>query len=338
MSESTQQNSLNISSDTQKPKNFRDTLIVIGNGFDIWQGLPTTAMHFDRYFRRHQKEILQKLHIPAIEKKEEGRPVEYGTSLDLIYGASTGEFEIYSDFWYEFEEALGDIEDETIIRFFGTDKSDIEDLKRNATNSWRILKYTFSHWIQTVSIPKSPLPLSFPSSCLFLTFNYTQTLQKRLHIDERNIYHIHGCVQHPDSIIFGHNSCHERGFDILRQFGGSFEAGYYLEELLYKTDKKIALRIKQYKKFLHNYHYLLRDIQQIYIVGHSLGEIDEGYFRFIHKSINPKAQWHISFFSEQDKERACRLVHRLKLSSRQYRLYSSIDECLNPFTIQLTQG
>ena len=328
-----QKTNLNFCSSLKKPKNFRDTLVVIGNGFDIWQGLPTTAQHFDRYFRRHQLEILKKLNIPPIEKRE-GKKLTYGTALDLIYGASTFEFEIYSDFWYEFEEALGNIEDERIIRFFGTDPSDIEDLRRNAKNAWRILKYTVSHWIQTVSIPNSALPLVFPPTCLFLTFNYTQTLQKRLHIDNRNIYHIHGCVQCPDSIIFGHNRRPQHDFDVLRIFGGSFHAGYYLQELLHKTDKKIALQIKEYKKYLHNYHYLLREIRQIYIVGHSLGVIDMDYFRFLRKAIDPYAKWYISYFSEMDKKRAEKLMHHLKIHPKQYELYPSIEQCLQPFMQQ----
>ena len=40
---------------------------------------------------------------------------------------------IYSDFWYEFEEALGDIDDGRVIHFFGTDSSDIEDIRNFAT-------------------------------------------------------------------------------------------------------------------------------------------------------------------------------------------------------------
>ncbi len=326
------QTDLKISPDIKKPKNYRDTLIIVGNGFDIWQGLHTGAGDFNRYFRRHQSEILKKLNILPVEMREGDGPIEYGTSLDMIYGASTGEFKIYSDFWYEFEEALGDMEEESIIRFFGTKPSDIEDIRRHTTNAWHILKYVVPHWIQTVSIPKSPLPFVFPSTCLFLTFNYTLTLQKRQNIDKSNIYHIHGCVKHPESIIFGHNSCPQKPQDFdIRVFGGSFKAGHYLLELLHKTDKKIATRIRDYKKYLHNYHYLLREIRNIYIVGHSLGKIDADYFKFLRKSVCPNAKWHISYFSEEDKKRAETLMHHLKIRSKQYELYPSIDKCLQPF-------
>ena len=326
------QTDLKISSNIKKSKNFRDTLIVVGNGFDIWQGLHTGAEDFDRYFRQHQSEILKKLNILPIESKDENGHVKYLTALDMIYGASTGDFEIYSDFWYEFEEALGKIDDGTIIRFLGTKPSDIEDIRRYTTNSWRILKYVVPHWIQTVSIPKTPVPLSFPSTCLFLTFNYTQTLENRLHIDECNIYHIHGSVKYPNSIIFGHNNCPQKPQDFdIRVFGGSFKAGHYLLELLHKTDKKIAARIRDYKKYLHNYHYLLREIRNIYIVGHSLGKIDVDYFKFLRKSVCPNTKWHISYFSEEDKDRAIRLMHHLKIRSKQYELYPSIDKCLQPF-------
>lgn len=40
-----------------------DTLIVIGNGFDRWQGLNTSYADFHRYYLEHRDEILKKLHI-----------------------------------------------------------------------------------------------------------------------------------------------------------------------------------------------------------------------------------------------------------------------------------
>lgn len=38
-----------------------DTLIIIGNGFDIWQGLHTSYGQFQNYYLEHREEILRKL-------------------------------------------------------------------------------------------------------------------------------------------------------------------------------------------------------------------------------------------------------------------------------------
>lgn len=40
-----------------------DTIVVIGNGFDRWQGLNTSYADFQTYYHEHLDEILKKLHI-----------------------------------------------------------------------------------------------------------------------------------------------------------------------------------------------------------------------------------------------------------------------------------
>ena len=40
-----------------------DTIVIIGNGFDRWQGLNTSYADFQTYYHEHSDEILKKLHI-----------------------------------------------------------------------------------------------------------------------------------------------------------------------------------------------------------------------------------------------------------------------------------
>lgn len=40
-----------------------DTIVIVGNGFDIWQGLDTNYSQFQKYYLTHRDEILKKLHI-----------------------------------------------------------------------------------------------------------------------------------------------------------------------------------------------------------------------------------------------------------------------------------
>ncbi|MBQ3291522.1 MAG: hypothetical protein IJH43_04010 [Mogibacterium sp.] len=40
-----------------------DTLIIVGNGFDIWQGLKTSYSSFQQYYYDHIDDILKQLHL-----------------------------------------------------------------------------------------------------------------------------------------------------------------------------------------------------------------------------------------------------------------------------------
>lgn len=44
-----------------------DTLVIIGNGFDIWQNLNTNYFQFKQYLLSHLDEILEALQISRIK-------------------------------------------------------------------------------------------------------------------------------------------------------------------------------------------------------------------------------------------------------------------------------
>ena len=48
-----------------------DTIFVIGNGFDIWQGLNTRYCEFQKYYLEHRDSILKRLHIKPVEIVDE---------------------------------------------------------------------------------------------------------------------------------------------------------------------------------------------------------------------------------------------------------------------------
>ena len=48
-----------------------DTLILIGNGFDIWQNLDTSYRSFERYYEAHLDEVLERFHLKKYTKYNE---------------------------------------------------------------------------------------------------------------------------------------------------------------------------------------------------------------------------------------------------------------------------
>lgn len=63
-----------------------DTLVLIGNGFDIWQGLNTSFRSFEKYYEEHLEEVLRCFHLKrhtGYDKEgklitdEKGTPITY---------------------------------------------------------------------------------------------------------------------------------------------------------------------------------------------------------------------------------------------------------------------
>lgn len=65
-----------------------DTLVIVGNGFDIWQGLDTDYGQFENYYFANRDRILRRL-----ELKKSCSPVQNGVTTatfsdaEIVYGA-----------------------------------------------------------------------------------------------------------------------------------------------------------------------------------------------------------------------------------------------------------
>ena len=53
-----------------------DTLILIGNGFDIWQNLDTSYRSFERYYEAHLDEVLELFHLKNIQNTMMMEPLQ----------------------------------------------------------------------------------------------------------------------------------------------------------------------------------------------------------------------------------------------------------------------
>ena len=65
------------------------------------------------------------------------------------------------------------------------------------------LTNAFNTWVHQIRIPNRKI-FKFNDDSLFLSFNYTETLQKNYNI--KDILHIHGQRNTENKIIFGHNN------------------------------------------------------------------------------------------------------------------------------------
>lgn len=265
-----------------------DTLILVGNGFDVWQGLNTKYAAFENYYDEHIDQVLSRLHIPkrTLTDKEgnavldsEGNPVTF-CDVELFYGDPNQPKKLPHSFWYDFETSLDKVDDQEINYFFGRSKEGIQRIQSCANNAQRILREIFSDWIMSIDIDARETEYDFGNS-LFINFNYTDTLLKRFGVKEINEYHIHGSAADKNSILFGHSTHPEYPYSGL-QMGPKhprYQGLYYIEEFLYNADKHTEDNYMKLRIFLALHGVKVEDIKKIYVLGLGFGPADVGYIK-----------------------------------------------------------
>lgn len=314
----------------------KDTLVIIGNGFDIWQGLNTSYSEFRKYYLSHRDEILKKLWIKKKKiSDDEGNSYEI-SDVELIYGDPFEPDDLDNEFWNTFELSLADIDIYRLNMFFGKDKNDIKKMKKSVENAGKILREAFCRWISTIKIDSSESEFKFGDNCVFINFNYTDTLQKRFCVDEDDIIYLHGEACDKESIILGHSYHPHEPEEVLRQFGPRFQGLYFVESLLYETDKHVKDNITAMEIELFLSDVNLNEIKDVYVLGHSFGKVDLEYFEYLMRATSVKDEDYeeeeddeFDFF-EDETESLDELHNRLQYAIKRYGNDESIDEPILP--------
>lgn len=265
-------------------------LIIIGNGFDLWQGLNTSYDSFKEFYYKNVKHIVIELGIET-SLNIEGKLI---TPVEMIYGDIFNPSELPSEFFWNFEANTALIDDQSIINYFNKTDTGLYELQETIQAAIEILQKAFSKWIQSIAIEPKESGYAFDDSCFFINFNYTDTLEKRFGVDNSNVYHIHGEATDPESILFGHSTHPEMAFpelmeqNLIRTLDGKKSLrlrGLYLaEDALYSTDKSIQDNIDDLclNMGLQGVH--IEDITDIYVLGHSFSDTDYEYIDFLVKN------------------------------------------------------
>ncbi|GBD82847.1 hypothetical protein TEHD86_1569 [Tetragenococcus halophilus subsp. halophilus] len=207
-------------------------LFVIGNGFDLAHGIPSTFNHFKEYLRStysYDYHETPSMWIQSLTDQDGGEIYEMEKCAHIIDSLVCKSCEDISEKkdrenWSIFEKALGyldysSMEEEIFAQY--DKEGDInhshtdaiyEDAYRDLTNVILKLPKLFSEWIEGISLPTNSFPVFnlntyhyfrqlIEGDDVFLTFNYTETLEELYEVN--NITHIHG---NRDSPIVGHNN------------------------------------------------------------------------------------------------------------------------------------
>lgn len=265
-------------------------LIIIGNGFDRWQDLPTSYDSFKKYYRNRILDIVNAHHIRTTTD-DKGALI---TPVEMVFGDITHPSPLSDEFFWNFETATAQLDDQRIINYFKKTNKGLYNLQETVKAAREILQQAFADWIASIKIEQKDSVFSFDDSCYFINFNYTDTLEKRFHVNEANDYHIHGDASDPESIIFGHSTHPELAFPelmeqkFIHRVGGGkskrLKGLYLIEDALYETDKHVQDNIDDLCEFMMLDGVYVEGFTDIYVLGHSFAETDFEYFEFLVKA------------------------------------------------------
>ena len=257
-------------------------LYIIGNGFDLWHGLPTKYSCFYEF----AKEALNEL-ANYLDKNEE-------------------------DLWADFENSLGkfdwksiydtyDYTDITADNFKPSEAFGLEDELHEQTDCLvETIKELFCSWICGIDISVATKKLEFDIDDRFINFNYTSTLQMVYGVKDEHIFHIHGKSEAYDDLIFGHLETMEEAPEFDRNGDGNrtifTDAKNAAKYPFYAFQKPVNEIIKRNCDFFNN----LRGIKNIIVIGHSLNKIDLPYFKKIVKNTEG-AKWLVCYKEPENK-------------------------------------
>lgn len=300
-------------------------LYIIGNGFDLHHGLSTSYENFAKYLEAHNSELLEHLH--------QYYPIEPGQNL-----------------WSKFEENLANLDKDYLLeslseylpvpssddfsdRDYGAAGIQSNTVLGSLTNG---LRSEFSQFIikaATKEIDKSKL-VQIDATAQFISFNYTQTLEKEYFIPSENIFYIHGKACEGEDIVLGHATNpqifqdeqapvnppegaseeeSERWYDEMSdQHDPIYEALVDDVNEYFLTSYKDTNQVIQ-----ENTHYFnaLTNTDELRIYGHSLSDVDMPYFEKIASIVKYNCCWIISYYEENEKKKIELALEHLNVSS-----------------------
>ena len=255
-------------------------LIVTGNGFDRAHGLPTGYGDYHKF-------------LIATEEKW------MANMLEFYFGNVTGRPGNY--LWSQLEKALGFYSVEAIYDFLkeghtlDTDHvsqyvGEVEaEVQYHFVEICETFNETFTNWSHSIDLNgvKPENQFNFTPNDRFLTFNYTDTLEKVYGIEEGRVLHIHGRAASGDELIVGHNNPARMPRGIKDDFLDNTANICAIVDTVNKLEKKTKQIIAANRFFFDS----LSNIDDVMVYGHSIEEVDMPYFEEVSRCVNAGAHW-----------------------------------------------
>lgn len=280
-------------------------LFIIGNGFDLAHGLATRYNDFKIYLEKTYPQAIEDIYtIPEpIILADGSTKYEEEVVVGFLLGIIS---QVEGENWEDLESTLGKLDYSDFFQVFELQDDDKEnriyynneDISKNILESVTEIKKLFAEWVDTIDLTNARIDKNFSKLIqdddLFLSMNYTYTLEQVYGISEKMIIHLHG--EQKKDIIFGHGNSKNYWEYYNNYYTGAEDNISELYDTLRKdTNKVIRNNSKFFKK------QTLEDVSNIYSFGFSFSDVDQIYITEICKYINNKNV--IWFLNNYDKKR-----------------------------------
>lgn len=288
-----------------------DKLYIIGNGFDLHHRLPTSYRNFCDFLKINNISIYDELN----------RSISYPSSDE--------------DLWHRFEENLSFIDMEYLVdkicEYIPSPSSDeyYSDLaacervaKTIVYNLTEGLRNEFSNFIRSASSFKVDpcLLLNVNLNAIYISFNYTKTLEKYYGIKNNNILYIHGTFDDRESIVLGHAVDPETFVQVQEHISPpqnltpeeyeqwaeemSNQHVPFLDEAKDELSSYYRRSFKNSEEVIEsnsNFFAGLGSVRDIFVLGHSMSDVDIKYFEAIKDRTPLDCHWSVSFYGDSQK-------------------------------------
>ncbi len=306
-------------------------LNLIGNGFDLYHGLPSSYYYFGCFLAETDWDFYK----------------EMANMFDFIYARSEG---FPSDelipvvdniWWRDFEKMLGELNpnwlEESLLDDLALEyPEDPVDLEIPETNMSERIVRKFIEWISCNVNTKSNFTTIhsmighkkrlFRKDDYFINFNYTQTLREIYKVSNEQIFFIHGECRYSgdsDNLIVGHGNT-EAIKELEKQISSVEAEGFYMQEQAarnrlneFKAEKEVLCNLKKdvdsiiiYMKQKLNTNAIKPD--EIWVWGLSCGDVDKPYIKAL-TEMYPNAKWRFSYYNETEKSERIKFSAELKI-------------------------
>lgn len=296
-------------------------LYIIGNGFDLHHGVRCDFEDFMKWLKKNDKSLF--------------------TDLTQVYDDAEN-----NNWWRDFENSLAQLN----INYYANKKGNlydpeyikdgsIEDKTKYASQKVieefdkikESLRQDFQKWLSEAYEKRSKeKKIQFPSEgSIFLTFNYTKTLEDIYEIDVKRVYHIHGVIYDKDCMEFGHGLGEDELNDMLKSQEPRIDevwnkklnrmtrlqivtpkhkelAALSSLESIVSLKKDVERCMEKNQQFFNE----ILDVERIYVYGFSFSSIDMPYLEKIIRRTKPETHWVISWYSQEDKRRIMDFIIR----------------------------
>lgn len=299
-------------------------IYILGNGFDLAHKLPTTYKDFlyfiynkyveqiDRsYFLEKFEDIIGNININLTEVEEDRDKDGIAYRLNPEYVAKWFlyllTYACEGECWNELEKLLGKIDYQLIIDEYDCSDNDnpwIQDAYYGLlTDRWpeaaKYLNVWLKEWITSIDLEvckmeKFEVDITSEDN-VFITFNYTLTLESLYNVDSESVLHLHG-KRGDDRLIFGHGEFDQEEFD---QEELSMTPSPSAADNIFELDTIFRKELQEEK--LEDFLDALSNINEIRIIGFGFGKVDLPYIEQVKEKF-PDANWILNRFNCTEKK------------------------------------